>query len=122
MPDSVCGKVLSAVVEEKCAVFCPELVEEMLRVIVRPKFDNFAPRRLRLQVVAMLLSSGTIRTLGSIPARCRDPKDDHLLELALASRADFIVTGDADLLVLGQIVDTGIVSPAKFLGLIAGQA
>ena len=31
---------------------------------------------------------------------CRDPDDDKFLELALASRASVIVTGDPDLLVL----------------------
>jgi predicted nucleic acid-binding protein len=31
---------------------------------------------------------------------CRDPRDDKFLELALAGRADFLLTGDADLLAL----------------------
>ena len=31
---------------------------------------------------------------------CRDPKDDKLLELAVSGKADFLVTGDKDLLVL----------------------
>ena len=31
---------------------------------------------------------------------CRDPKDDQVLELAVCGRADWIVTGDAELLVL----------------------
>ena len=33
-------------------------------------------------------------------AACRDPKDDKFLELAVNGRADLIVSGDADLLVL----------------------
>jgi hypothetical protein len=33
-------------------------------------------------------------------AACRDPKDDKFLELAVNGRADVIVSGDADLLVL----------------------
>jgi len=32
--------------------------------------------------------------------QCRDPKDDYLLSLAISGRADWLVTGDDDLLVL----------------------
>lgn len=34
------------------------------------------------------------------PVRVRDPKDEHVLAAALAGEADFLVTGDEDLLVL----------------------
>jgi predicted nucleic acid-binding protein len=48
-------------------------------------------------------------------AACRDPKDDKFLELAVAGRADLIVTGDADLLVLNPFRDISIVTPAAFV-------
>ena len=32
--------------------------------------------------------------------QCRDPKDDYLLSLAISGRADWLVTGDDDLLML----------------------
>lgn len=44
----------------------------------------------------------------------RDPKDDYLLAHALIGRADFLVTGDEDLLALGDIGDLKIVSPIAF--------
>ena len=34
-----------------------------------------------------------------LPEKCRDRKDDYLLELAVISNADFLITGDKDLLV-----------------------
>jgi predicted nucleic acid-binding protein len=34
------------------------------------------------------------------PAVCRDPRDDYLVALAVATHADAIVTGDHDLLEL----------------------
>ena len=46
---------------------------------------------------------------------CRDPKDNFLLALALDGRADYLVTGDADLLVLDPWRGVRIVTPVDFL-------
>jgi uncharacterized protein len=44
----------------------------------------------------------------------RDPNDDHVLALASESKADYIITGDKDLLVLEQQEGTLIVQPRQF--------
>ena len=49
---------------------------------------------------------------------CRDPKDDFLLEIASAGDADYLVTGDEDLLVLGAIRRTRIIRLAEFRALL----
>lgn len=46
---------------------------------------------------------------------CRDPKDDKLLELAVSGNADFLVTGDKDLLVLNPFRGVEIITPREFL-------
>lgn len=48
---------------------------------------------------------------------CRDPKDNKFLELAVSGKADFIITGDADLLSLHPWRGIGILSPADYLAL-----
>ena len=48
------------------------------------------------------------------PAVTRDPKDDDRLAYAVVGRADYLVTGDRDLLVLGQAGETAIVTPTEF--------
>ena len=50
----------------------------------------------------------------------RDPSDDAVLALAAASRADFIITGDADLLTLGSHAGIAIIDPAEALTRISG--
>jgi predicted nucleic acid-binding protein len=46
---------------------------------------------------------------------CRDPDDDRVIEAALEGRADFIVSGDDDLIVLVSVENIQIVSPSEFL-------
>ncbi len=46
---------------------------------------------------------------------CRDARDDIFLELALAAQADFLITGDLDLLALNPFHQTTILTPADFL-------
>ncbi len=45
---------------------------------------------------------------------CRDPKDNFLLALAKDGDADYLITGDADLLVLKEFEKTKIVTLAEF--------
>lgn len=46
---------------------------------------------------------------------CRDPQDDAILATAVAARADLLVTGDKDLLVIGSFQGIPIVPPAECL-------
>ncbi len=48
----------------------------------------------------------------------RDPKDNFILECSQASRSDYIVTGDKDLLELRQYAGPRILKPAAFLGIL----
>lgn len=46
---------------------------------------------------------------------CRDPKDNKFLEAAITSEANFLISGDRDLVYLKKIKDTRIITPAQFL-------
>ena len=50
---------------------------------------------------------------------CRDPDDDAVLALARGAQADLIVSGDQDLLVLGQFEGVPIITPREALTRIA---
>lgn len=45
---------------------------------------------------------------------CRDPDNEMFLRLAYAAKADALVTGDADLLVLAAVSRIPILAPAQF--------
>lgn len=46
---------------------------------------------------------------------CRDEDDNRFLEVAVASKAEFIITGDHDLLTIKKYKNIKIVSPKEFL-------
>lgn len=48
---------------------------------------------------------------------CRDPEDDKFLECAWRANANFLITGDEDLLAIGRFHSTQILTPAAFLAL-----
>ena len=50
--------------------------------------------------------------------RCRDSKDNFLLALAEDGNADYLITGDRDLLVLEKHLTTRIVSFSNFLNVL----
>ena len=52
---------------------------------------------------------------------CRDPDDVKILGLAVAANADYIVTGDKDLLVLKRFQGVPIVTPRLFSDIIHGE-
>jgi putative PIN family toxin of toxin-antitoxin system len=49
---------------------------------------------------------------------CRDADDNHVIEAALAGNAEFIVTGDDDLLSLRQFETIQFVTPREFLSIL----
>jgi putative PIN family toxin of toxin-antitoxin system len=53
---------------------------------------------------------------------CRDADDLHILGLAKAGKADYLVTGDNDLLVLKRFGPCRIVAPRQFWLLMRGQS
>ena len=92
-----------------------EMLAELEDVLHRPKLQRYFAARDVEGVLERLQREGEFVTVEHSRRRSRDPKDDALLDLAVAGRADWLVTGDSDLLVLGAIGETRIVTPTVFL-------
>ena len=79
------------------------LQSEIMAVASRPKFAcHFAPEAGE-RLLTFLRSRSENYPLSEIPKRCRDPKDDYLLEFARVANADFLITGDKDLIEMHQM-------------------
>lgn len=88
--------------------------QEVLRVLQRPRISALVVPSFRADAV-QLLAQAELITIAERIAVCRDPKDDKFLELAVNGKADLIVSGDADLLVLNPFRGIPIVPPAVFV-------
>jgi putative PIN family toxin of toxin-antitoxin system len=91
----------------------PEIIAEYVDVLRRPKFG--LPGEV-LDQWAELLDMRTVN-VGSPPEIVqfsRDPKDAPFLAAALATHADYLITGDKDLLQAKDTMATRVVTVAQF--------
>lgn len=101
---------------------CAALISELANTLAHQKF------KLRLNNHGILPSeiedgysalAKIVTNLPSIPPICRDPDDDIVLACALAAQAQAIVTGDKDLLSLGQYQQIPLLNAAQAWALLA---
>jgi putative PIN family toxin of toxin-antitoxin system len=89
---------------------------ELIRVLAYPKFKLSDEEQQEL-LADYLPWCATVRIPTPPPATpaCRDPFDQPFLQLALAGKADFLVTGDNDLLSLHNQFACPIVTAEQIL-------
>jgi len=91
------------------------LTNEIHRILYRPKFDRYINDSQREDFMLALVENSTLVDVTEEINICRDPKDNMILELAVSGRADVIVTGNDDLLVLNPFREIVILNPQAFL-------
>ena len=90
-----------------------EILGEYVEVLQRPKFKFSAEARNRWLEVARLrtvLAESPPADSGLL----RDPKDEPFLAAAIAHHADYLVTGDRDLLDVRSSLSIQVVTVAEF--------
>jgi uncharacterized protein len=95
-------------------------ITELIRVLAYPKFKLTSIEREDL-LADYLPFCETIQTpieLPEIPS-CRDPFDTPVLHLAIFGQADYLVTGDRDLLSLAGSFKCPIITAEQFLAILA---
>lgn len=120
-PQGTVGPVLRRLREGQYRLLYSEsLLAELVDVLGRPRIRG--KYGIGADDVATVLTLIDLRGELVVPKRsitvCRDPKDNQVLEAATDGRADVIVTGDDDLLVLNPFEGIPIVMPAVFLALL----
>lgn len=96
-------------------LFSEELINEIAVTITKPKLRKyFATNGLEEMLTAFEPFIDLIKVRSSVTL-CRDPNDNFLLALAKDGKADYLLTGDKDLLELVKFGKTKIISMTTFL-------
>lgn len=95
-------------------LYSDELLIEYQSVIGRTRFQKVISTVQVSRFLNLILPRLKKVKISSSMVKSRDPKDNYLLAMAVDSDADFLVTGDDDLLVLEQIGETKIIRMADF--------
>jgi len=107
MDEKILSKEIKVVVSD-------EMLKEISEVSSRPKFKNiFTAKRIK-ELFSLLDSYAIVVSPSQKVNVCRDGKDNFLLEVALEGEADYVVTGDEDLLVINTFQSTKIIRPKEF--------
>jgi uncharacterized protein len=108
----LCESLFELCLDSHEIIFSDELLEEIARNLSKKiKLDQ--------QVISgierLLRDNTAIFKPAEVSAdACRDPNDLHVLGLAKSGKADYIITGDEDLLSLEKFEACKIVSPRQF--------
>ena len=109
------SKAFDIGINQEALLFSSPTLAELEEVLWRNKFDRYISHEERKQfLTSLILHSTPIETNETI-SECRDPKDNKFLELAVCGKADFIISGDEDLLVLNPFRNIQIITPDSFL-------
>src|SRR5688572_19206259 len=95
-------------------LFSKELLDEFIDVAKRPKFRKYFSPADTEQLLTTLRKHAEFVIVTDTVTACRDPKDNFLLALAHDGKADYLVTGDKDLLDLKKFGKTKITTIVSF--------
>jgi putative PIN family toxin of toxin-antitoxin system len=97
----------------------PALLKEYREVpVTLEREGKITPLQLKALIagLASLVAKTTVVHPRKRLSLCRDPEDNMLLDCCLAAKADFLITGDKDLLDMkGLPFQLTIMSPRKFV-------
>jgi putative PIN family toxin of toxin-antitoxin system len=96
-------------------LFSQELIDEFVEVAQRPKFKKYFSLNDIEDLLKKVRNKALFISVTSNVHLCNDPKDNFLLALAKDGNATHLITGDKDLLVLGNIGKTKILTISNYI-------
>ncbi len=124
MPQGTVGPVLLRLRRgEYTLLYAQPLLEELMDVLNRPRIRHkYSLTEDDIQtVVSLILLCGEAVAPEKRITVCRDPRDDKFLEVAVTGKADVIVSGDQDLLVLNPFAGIPILPPVRYLQMLDAE-
>lgn len=91
-----------------------QLLTEIKMVTSREKLKKYFPKESVKELIELLKTIATKVEIKPTYFICRDPKDNFLLDLIDFSKADYLVTGDKDLIEHNPFKTAKILTPSEF--------
>jgi uncharacterized protein len=102
------AQVLKLILEDRVGLLASlETLEELRETLTRPKF-HLSPTQSLTIFQVVLGKSKVVLKINEAEIKCRDKNDQKFLDCAHTGRADYLVTGDPDLLDMQQVGRTRI--------------
>ncbi len=95
-------------------IITAQLINEIKIVTARPKLKKYFPVESVNELIDLLETISDNIEISPKNFISRDSKDNFLLDLIEFSKADFLVTGDKDLLIHNPFKSAEIISPSNF--------
>ena len=96
-------------------IFSEELFNEFISVVERPKLKKYFTESDTKHLIQIINKYAILQHISTDTEQCRDKKDNFLLNLAIDSEADYLVTGDKDLLIIKKVRKTKILTITELI-------
>ena len=108
-------EVLDLAIKGKIHVFIsPDILSELRDVLSRKKF-GFSPERVDIIIREIESITTMINPAKKYSIVSHDSDDNIIIDCAMESRVEYIITGDNDLLCLNKYKSITIINPALFI-------
>ena len=104
------AKLVQSALSQHRLVFSQATFDELRTRIYRPKFDRYISLEDRERLLRDFNACAVWVETGEPGQYCRDRDDDHFIEAALKAQADYLVSGDKDLLEAPPVQGLHVVS------------
>jgi len=114
LTEGICAKLLTRARKQQFnLVTCPFILHEFDRILTR-KFSATKQERENAMALINEAAQKIVQPSETPSSVCRDKDDDNVLACALEADADYLVTGDKDLLHLKVFEGIHIITPRDF--------
>ena len=108
-------KVINIAVSQFTILQSEATYQELATRISKNKFDKYLEKDDRLDFLSSLKNRSLFVDIWHETRVCSDLDDNKFLEFSVSGMAQYIITGDKDLLILNTYQGIPIITPAEFL-------
>ena len=116
-PNGTPRRVVDTVVESCILLESEACLKELETRLAKRKFQKYLSITDRSMFMTFLRNHSQLITVKHCTEICSDSDDNKFLELSVSGQGKYLITGDKDLLVIGEYEGIKILTPSQFLDL-----